>query len=333
MYMVCLLHILGQGGVLEASVAGTTEHRVFWFIEVLSFCAVDGFAIMSGYMANDTPRKYEKLIRMWFQVLFYSFIVTVFLTLIGINDTWSVTHILKSIFPVTSGYYWYFTAFFALFLSVPVLNRFLFTIDTRTAKKAFLIIILLFSVMEIIATPFQTNSGYSAIWLMVLYCIGVLAKRIKLFETWCNLKLIALWALCILVTWGMYAFTGIRRLVNYVSPTILLSGILMVVLFSRIRINGSILKKISPLAFGIYLFQLNQVIWNNVLMDAFTWIAEQPIYIGVMLVILFAFAIFVSGLLVEYIRSKLEKLFRITALSNKIVIGIDAILNKLCRLF
>lgn len=107
----------------------------------------------------------------------------------------------------------------------------------------------------------------------------------------------------------------------------------MVVLFSRIRINGSILKKISPLAFGIYLFQLNQVIWNNVLMDAFTWIAEQPIYIGVMLVILFAFAIFVSGLLVEYIRSKLEKLFRITALSNKIVIGIDAILNKLCRLF
>lgn len=168
---------------------------------------------------------------------------------------------------------------------------------------------------------------------MALYCIGVLAQRIKLFETWCNIKLITLWALCIIVTWGIYVFIGIRRLVNYVSPTILLSGILMVVLFSRIKVKGSILKKISPLAFGIYLFQLNQVIWNNVLKDAFTWIAERPVYIGVMLVILFAFAIFVSGLLVEYIRSKLEKLLRITALSNKIIVWIDAILSRLCNFF
>lgn len=154
MYMVCLLHTLGQGGVLTASVAGTTEHRTFWFMEVLSYCAVDGFAIISGYMANDKPRKYEKLIRMWFQVIFYSFVVTVLLTIIGINDAWSVTPILKSILPVTSGYYWYFTAFFALFLSVPVLNRFLFTIDTGTAKKALIIIVILFSFMEIVAGSF-----------------------------------------------------------------------------------------------------------------------------------------------------------------------------------
>lgn len=66
MYMVCILHTLGRGGVLGACEAGTTGFRVFWLIEILSYCAVDGFAIISGYTAADKPRKYEKLADMWF---------------------------------------------------------------------------------------------------------------------------------------------------------------------------------------------------------------------------------------------------------------------------
>ena len=243
MYMVCMLHTLGQGGILNASVAGTGGYKVFWFLEILSYCAVDGFAIISGYMANDKPRKYEKLIDMWFQAFFYSFIVTMILTIIGINDTWSKSAIIKSAFPVTFGYFWYFTAFFALFFSIPILNSFLFTIDTNMTKKVFIIIVILFSVLGVLGDPFKSNNGYSAIWLMVLYCIGVLAKKIKLFETRRSITLIILWALCIVLTWGAHVFIGINLLTNYVSPTILLSGILMVVLFSRISIRGSILKK------------------------------------------------------------------------------------------
>ena len=329
MYMVCMLHTLGQGGILNASVAGTGGYKVFWFLEILSYCAVDGFAIISGYMANDKPRKYEKLIDMWFQAFFYSFIVTMILTIIGINDTWSKSAIIKSAFPVTFGYFWYFTAFFALFFSIPILNSFLFTIDTNMTKKVFIIIVILFSVLGVLGDPFKSNNGYSAIWLMVLYCIGVLAKKIKLFETRRSITLIILWALCIVLTWGAHVFIGINLLTNYVSPTILLSGILMVVLFSRISIRGSILKKISPLTFGIYLFQLNGVIWNNILNNAFVGVVDQPLYVGVLLVFAFAFVIFISGLLVEYIRSRIAKLLKIPALSKRIVNLLDVIINKL----
>ena len=77
MYMVCMLHTLGQGGVLSAYEAGTTEYKAFWFMEILAYCAVDGFAIISGYTTVNKPRKFEKLADMWFQALFYSFIVTV----------------------------------------------------------------------------------------------------------------------------------------------------------------------------------------------------------------------------------------------------------------
>ena len=74
MYMVCMLHTLGQGGILGVCQAGTVEYKAFWFLEILSYCAVDGFAIISGYMAVDRPRKYEKLVDMWFQAFFYSFV-------------------------------------------------------------------------------------------------------------------------------------------------------------------------------------------------------------------------------------------------------------------
>ena len=75
MYMVCILHTLGQGGILDACADGTGRYKVFWFLEILSYCAVDGFALISGYMATDQPSKFEKLVDMWFQAFFYSFII------------------------------------------------------------------------------------------------------------------------------------------------------------------------------------------------------------------------------------------------------------------
>ena len=112
------------------------------------------------------------------------------------------------------------------------------------------------------------------------------------------------------------------------SPTILLSGILMVVLFSRIRISGSIIQKISPLTFGIYLFQLNAVIWN-ILENILVGVVNQPLSVGVPVVFAFAFALFASGLVVEYIRSRIAKFLGIPAVSKRIVTFLDAMIGKL----
>lgn len=330
MFMVCMLHALGQCGVLGASGKTIGEYRTYWFLEILSYCAVDGFAIISGYMATDKPHKYEKIVEMWFQAFFYSFVVTLILTIIGINESWGMRDIIKCAFPVTFGKFWYFTAFFALFFAIPVLNKFIFTIDENTAKKAIIIIVVLFSLMGILGDPFKSQWGYSAIWLMVLYCIGALAKKIKLFESRKSITLILLWALCIFVTWCARVFINNGRLVNYVSPTILLSGMIMVVLFSRLHLKGTVISKLSPLAFGIYLFQSNQVVWKKGVKDAFAFVASKNIAIGVLYVFAFALAIFISGLIVEFVRSKLAKLLRIPSLSKKIVELAD---NMLIRLF
>lgn len=329
MFMVCMLHSLGQGGVIDASVKGTIEYDAYWFLEILSFCAVDGFAIISGYTANNRPQKYEKLVNMWFQAFFYSFIVTAILTVIGINKAWATEEIIKCAFPVTFVRFWYFTAFFALFFAMPIFNKIFFSISENLAKKSLIIIVVLFSILGTLYDPFGSSAGYSAIWLMVLYCVGILAKRIKLFETRKNTTLIVWWALCVGLTWSVHVFIGIRHLTSYVSPTILLSGIIMVVLFSRIPLKGKFISKLSPLAFGIYLFQLNQVIWYNVLKNAFVKVVEKPLYIGIPLIFGFASIIFLSGLCVEFVRGILANVCKINSLSKRIVEKADFMLEKL----
>ncbi|MBQ0101988.1 MAG: acyltransferase family protein [Firmicutes bacterium] len=295
----------------------------------MAYCAVDGFALISGYVAVDKPRKYERLVEMWFQVVFYSLVVTVVMTLFGLSDRLSVIDIIKCILPVTAGKFWYFTAFFCLYFAIPVLNRFLFSVDEVMAKKALIIFAVLFSLMETLNGPFKTNSGYSALWLIALYCIGVLAKRIKLFEKKSNLFLIISWLLCVIVSWAVKMYLGTGRLISYTSPTILLCGMIMVILFSRIKIKGTVIKSVSPLAFGIYLFQLNQVIWGKVLGGRFSFVADEPLYIGVVLVFAFSLCIFLAGLAVEFVRSKLANLLRIPLLSKKIVSLFDWTMSKL----
>ena len=328
MYMVCMLHTLFQGGVLPACTAGTIPHKVFWFLEVLCFCAVDAFALISGYTATDKMRKFEKLTEMWFQAFFYSFVVTALLTIAGLNPDWTVNDLIKTAFPVTFGVFWYFTAFFALFFAIPVLNRFIFAVDERTARRAFVLLIALFSGAEVFAGAFNTQRGYSALWLMVLYCVGALAKRGKVFEGKHSLTLIAVWMVCILITWFVQVFLGSKQLTSYVSPTILASGLIMVILFSRLRLKGTVLKKISPLVFGIYLFQLNPVIWNRYLYQAFSCAAQMNVLAGVLCVILYASLIFAAGLFVEFVRSRLAALMGIPSISKRIVTAARWLLDQ-----
>ena len=329
MFMVCMLHTLGQGGVLSACAENSVGYYTFWLFEVFSYCAVDGFALISGYTAKDKPQKYAKIVEMWFQAFFYSFVVTIALWVIGLGGGFSLKVLIKAAMPVTFGLFWYFTAYFALFFAIPILNRFLFETDEDTAKKALIILVVLFSGLGVLYDPFKAQGGYSAIWLMALYCIGVLAKRGRLFEERKTKSLALVWALSVVVTWATRVFLGVGRLTNYMSPTILLNAMIMVVVFSRIRLRGKFIGKVAPLAFGVYLFQLNSVLWQDVLKGSTAVVVDMPLVKGILIVFAVSSLIFASGLIVEFVRGKMATAMRIPVLSKKLVDLADCLLEKL----
>ena len=328
MYMICLLHTLSHGGIISACLVGGAEYKVYSLVKVFTLCAVDGFAIISGYMANDKPRKYSKIVDMWFQAIFYSFILTVILMLAGFGEGITLKVLFKNAFPIIFKKYWYFYSYVLLFFAAPMLNKYLFSVDENTAKKVIILLVVLFSVAGILKDTFEVQKGYSALWLIVLYCIGVLAKRIKIFEEKKTPVLIALFLLCNLISWGAYIFAGVDLIISYVSPTVLLSGLILVVLFSRLQFKGGVISKLSPLAFGVYLFQINKIVWEVFLKKTFAFVAQYNIAAGVLCAFGIAFCIFAAGLAIEFIRSKIAKLIRLHSLSEAIVRLADKAMMK-----
>lgn len=295
------------------------NYKVYWGLKVVSYCAVDIFAIVSGYVtSNKHPQKYEKIVLMWMQAFFYSFILTVLLMAVGVNRSITIKELIKCAFPVMFEQFWYFTGYIVLFFAMPVLNTTLFSLDEDASRKMLIVLIALFTVPELVVDPFKIVWGYSALWLIILYCIGVLLKRINAFANKSTSCLIWILVGCNLFTW-ICCNVGLKLMASYASPFVLMAGIIWVVLFSRLQLKGTIIKRVAPLAFGVYLFHSNYIIFNRVIEGAFAFCAEINIFKGVAYVFLIAAGIFVSGLIVEFIRLQLFKLLRTQILAEWVV--------------
>lgn len=114
MFMIVNLHILKHGGVLEAVTA--TQFVVTWLLEAFLICAVNCYAIISGYAGykeETVEIHYEKYIVLWLQVFIYSVVLTIVIQCI--SGTMELKALLKAFMPVTATQYWYFTAYTPVF--------------------------------------------------------------------------------------------------------------------------------------------------------------------------------------------------------------------------
>ena len=51
MFLVVLLHSLGQGGLLYNLSMPDKQHSFVWFLEIFAYCAVNIFGLISGYVS------------------------------------------------------------------------------------------------------------------------------------------------------------------------------------------------------------------------------------------------------------------------------------------
>ena len=76
MFMVVILHVLGKGGVLISLEKFSLGYEIAWFLEILVFCAVNCYALISGYVMYGSKPKYSSLALLWLQVAFYTVLIT-----------------------------------------------------------------------------------------------------------------------------------------------------------------------------------------------------------------------------------------------------------------
>lgn len=326
MYLVVVLHVLGQGGILSGLEPYSFPYYTGWMLELAAYCAVDCFGLISGYVGYNRDPALKKLLPTWAQAAVYSVGITVLFRLFR-PETVGLRDLLWAFFPAISQEYWYFTAYFGLFFFLPFLNRLVEGLDFKMARRLGITLVGVLSLLPTVTRTdlFFTRSGYTFLWLGVLYLLGAILGKYGGKQGPSPLSCLGGYFLCILLTWGSKLALEsatlrlwgeprwVDTLVSYTSPTVLLSAAFLLLLFRQLRLGNPLLRRgvgfFAPLSFGVYLIHTHPLIWNYLLADRFASYVSLPIWLCLLAVLLTAAAIFFTCALVDLLRLHLFGLF------------------------
>ena len=343
-FMMIVMHIMLQGGILANTQVGSANYYVTWVLESICFVSVDLYGLISGYLNARKEVKRRTFIKRWLQVFFYVFLFTaIFSVTSGVvtSRDW-----LKAFMPILSSQYWYFTQYFVLFMLMPYLNKMIKNLNESDYKKLILTVMIVFSILPFLSETdvFWTNDGYSCLWLIVLYLIGGYFSYYK--DSFKLSKKMVLGG--IFLALGMTAFSkffmdsyrniefnnvGALYFLNYTSLPILLAsiGMLMLARAAKIERGRKIIKFLGKVTFGVYLFHVNIFVWNYVLFDLCTFMANWST--GLLIVGLFGMAlgVFALATIVEFLRMKIFEVARIDKLGDWVGIKVGKVMNYIAN--
>lgn len=338
MFLVVILHVLGQGGVLAMS-KSPDKYVISWTLEIIAYCAVNIFAMISGYVSySDKEKKYRysRYIVSWLQVFFYSFGITLIFYFVK-PELIDINELIEFMFPVTYSKYWYFNAYTGLFFVIPWLNRLVRSCEKRELDGMITTIFLVFSCYATFARinsdVFILKGGYSFIWLVLMYLIGVWMKKHAIAEKVSARQAGGILLFSIMLTVCSLCFPGAfdKILVSYISPTMVVMAVAYVILFSKLRFNRTGQKLIagfSPAAFGVYLIHVHGYAWTYIMKNRFAQIADSPAWMIPFKVIGSAVVVFTVCILIEKVRMWLFQILKVDQAAEKAVAWLEGKLKR-----
>lgn len=332
MFMIVVLHTLGQGGVLASVTPNSPQFHIAWILEITCFCAVNVFALISGYVLWDKPFRLSRLINLWFSIVFYTVAITFVSAAMGWNSI-SIKGILDALFPISRQQYWYLSSYCGLLLFAPFLNKALTVIKKHEVKSVLVPGTLVVSIMPTLfsSDPLSTHVGYSTIWLCILYLVGGWIKKSDIKSRFKPRWLIAIFGFMVLTThlskviliYVTKNWIGIDNecnvLITYISPTIIISSITLFFLFINMKFTARQMKIIgflSPMALGVYIIHANPLIWNHFVKGFAVSYFQYSSFVFVILIIVSALTIYLACSLIDYIRIKIFQLTRVKQFSE-----------------
>lgn len=321
MLMVVAIHVLTHGGVIKATEQLSANYSMSILMESFVFCAVNCYALISGYVYIDSRYRFSGLVQIWLQALLYSLGIAVFVWILK-PEYFSFEGLLIHSFPVSNAPYWYLSAYVGLFVLIPFLNAGIHSLSNEQAKKYQALLFFVFSIIPTIARKdtFFVNVGYSTIWLSYLYGIGACIKKFGWGDSLKPCKAIWIYVCCVVISWGMKVgcesvtnyLLGTPKtgfiLIAYTSPTIIIAAIALLIAFKNMRIptrfNGFI-SAFTPAAFGVYLIHEHEYFRNQFILNKFAFLAKLSTPVMIIGVLSAALVIFAVCLLIDWIRYKI----------------------------
>lgn len=324
-FSVIVLHIMNDGGLLDSTAFGSYQFKVCQVLTAVSYSAVNIYGLISGYVGyrdKDRGFQFTGYLMLWLEVVFYNVVITLYY-IWKLPDAVSFRDLLPMFFPLTNNHFWYFTAYSALVLFVPLLNAGIRHCD-RNILLPVLAVILLFNPLEAFTGQFITNSGYSFLWLMLLWITGAIMKKYHIGKNIHSFAALAGIAVLDFFIFQLYCqgdgiligeyFISLDVMDRYTCPLYLLCAIFHLILFDKLK-PGPMLQKIirfaAPASFAVYIANVQKYFWIYGMKGNFSHFAHSSVP-GLILRVMASAALFVGAVtIVDYVRRRLFQLLHI----------------------
>lgn len=339
-FMIVVLHCYTRGSLFNYVIPGSKQDILCVVMMTLTYGGVNIFALISGYVSfykKDKRVSYSKFIELWITVVFYCIILNLLLG--GFVQNYSFLHELPVMLtPVSSNTYWYFSSYAGLMVLKPFIDKGLSGCSDIVLKKVFLVILIVYSLYSVFFNVFILNDGYSVLWLILLYVIGYIINRCKLFNDTKTVILLIYYVLLVAISVLLNFIIQNKETVlvifdrdmfmKYHSPTILLISVFTVIVFSRIKTKelfNKIIIMVAPTAFSIYIVNCFPLFFENILKDMFRQYCQSDNFIIIGKVLIFSISFMFFVIIFDLLRIRIFKICKV----DKLCIIIDNTLRKI----
>lgn len=273
------LHILG--GVDKT--ATMSEGWLIDFINTSAYSTVDIFALLIGYFGINS--KTSSVVYRSFQTFFVCLVVCIVGLSIGCIP--GRKEFFEYLFPFLDSRLWFVWSYIIVFLISPYLNYLVLNLKRKKIKTMILLMISLLGTGTTLANADYSGSigtGYSALWLILLYLMGA---YIKINDVKLKIKpLLAIGIICfntVVTLESKYIIAKVpllfwtpNFLYKYISPFMVVNAFLSLLLFKDfVSVSNSILQRIiiwtSSVSFGVYIIHANPLVLDKLLYQSDWW--------------------------------------------------------------
>ena len=349
-YNIVIFHLLTKGKIVDKY---TKYKKQFRLIEIFIFWHNSIFGLISGVVGYKST-KYSNLLYLWLQVFFYLDSILLYYKKYKQQIYYQIIRSNIEYFPIISERYWYFTAYFGMYLFLPAINRGIQYLNKSELKLLVMSIIGVFFIWRYYMNPksdvFKFNNNNSPIWLLTMYLIGSYIGKYRV--EYDGIKKIIYCLICLFIFislslfynefqyYEIYNINGyykrkmiiiLKKIINdkYNSLLRTIQAISITLFLLQIKYNKYLSKIIcffGPLSFGVYIIHVHKIIFNYYFPKIFN---KEPydldLYSIIKLVIFKGLLIFISCIVIEYLRHIIFTFLRI----RKICILLEKLVFKI----
>lgn len=337
MILLVAHHYAVHGGLLYLDPSSTKTVGLI-FLPVGKICFV-AFVAISMYFLVDGKAKFERFLRCWLEVLFYSVALTILTWIDG--GVIAPRDFISSFFVMTSNSHGFAASYLLFLLIYPFLLK--ITQDITKAQARYLLFVLF--LIQVISQIMRAWTGYtqpvfSELTLFILcYILSLNLKRFSRGDlchsrTICLCVLVAIYGYTFLLNYAVYngqdnpmirflhGITGDESSAFYI-----LGGYALFYLFLNTRIKPyKAINAIAKTTFGILLIHdhnfLRHIFWNEIIITETHFESQKFFFVFAVSVMI----IFYTCAVIDYIRMELLESF---VCSTQLYANISMTCNKL----